>query len=846
MFDSTNQNIRTMVVITSLFFSLLTHAEVPQLVKDVTPGSLPTQFTLQIPGGDKLYFLDKVAGNNTFTTDIWVTDGTESGTEIVAPSFFVNGGIGGQRNEPRWLAPINGELMFSQNSSSPFIGREFWVTDHIQGGSPQLLEDICAYDAVFDTNCSSPAPLFNGINQIKANDSILNINGTVFFRASDHVLDNDELWKTDGTTVGTVKVKEINSDITEGSIPQHFIDADGTLYFWAFDGVDSGLWKSDGTEAGTVLIKEFTSVFPSGTGFNDPGYTQVTYEPGIGEGGIYYFTFFNIYADGVLTYEHELWRTDGTEAGTFRLLHYEATQNGVANIGPQIALNGNVFFGAYDPLVTTIISEVEATDVTPATESKLLKSDGTILGTSVFDVPGSLRLFPQIEFNGELYLADTDKTLWKSDGTVSGTTVVKSLPSYPSEFVAGDELYFLQSIPNPDPGLRGYHSIWKTDGTEAGTVKVTSTEYRQYGGRYDELLNVGGTLFYHHDDEIHGEELWRLATIDDSAVPEMPSNLDVPQGPITDPTPLFRWLNTPGATSYELSIDDASGNIFQQVYTAIEVGCDGFDPWCSITPPIALVEGNGQWGVRGINAVGAGSWSFDKYFTYGFPPVQVNLIAPSGTVDDAYPTVYVYPTYVWDAIDGATSYRLEVERHLGASGHFTKQFLYTAEEAGCSNGSETCSAIPSLGAADGSNNRWRAYATSPFGDGLWSGYLNFNVVIEPASDQDDDGVLDENDNCTNASNADQNDADFDGYGNACDADLNNDNIVNFGDLGLLKSVFFSTVDPFDDEFSLEARSDLNGDGVVNFADLGILKSMFFQEPGPSCCGDGGGGPPPPF
>ena len=93
----------------------------------------------------------------------------------------------------------------------------------------------------------------------------------------------------------------------------------------------------------------------------------------------------------------------------------------------------------------------------------------------------------------------------------------------------------------------------------------------------------------------------------------------------------------------------------------------------------------------------------------------------------------------------------------------------------------------------------------------------------PPADSDADGVPDTRDDCLVVSNADQLDADGDGYGNACDPDLNNDGIVNFGDLALMKKVFFKT----------DAVADLNGDGVVNFADLAILKKSFFKKPGPA-------------
>ncbi|MFK8028656.1 MAG: hypothetical protein AB8G18_00310 [Gammaproteobacteria bacterium] len=90
-------------------------------------------------------------------------------------------------------------------------------------------------------------------------------------------------------------------------------------------------------------------------------------------------------------------------------------------------------------------------------------------------------------------------------------------------------------------------------------------------------------------------------------------------------------------------------------------------------------------------------------------------------------------------------------------------------------------------------------------------------------DTDQDGINDYEDNCYLVPNANQADADCDGYGNMCDADLNNDNVVNVIDMGILLSNMSSS-DPV---------SDLNSDGIVDSADQAILSSMFFKAPGPS-------------
>ena len=61
-----------------------------------------------------------------------------------------------------------------------------------------------------------------------------------------------------------------------------------------------------------------------------------------------------------------------------------------------------------------------------------------------------------------------------------------------------------------------------------------------------------------------------------------------------------------------------------------------------------------------------------------------------------------------------------------------------------------------------------------------------------SQDTDADNVLDFMDNCTMVANTTQQDSDGDDFGNACDSDFNNDNQVNSLDIGLFKSMFFTS------------------------------------------------------
>ena len=90
-------------------------------------------------------------------------------------------------------------------------------------------------------------------------------------------------------------------------------------------------------------------------------------------------------------------------------------------------------------------------------------------------------------------------------------------------------------------------------------------------------------------------------------------------------------------------------------------------------------------------------------------------------------------------------------------------------------------------------------------------------------DTDADGVPDLTDNCTLAPNPAQTDTDGDGYGNACDADFNNDGVVTAADYLLLRAKL-NSADPL---------FDLNGDGRVTAADYLLLRGYLNKPPGPS-------------
>jgi ELWxxDGT repeat protein len=81
------------------------------------------------------------------------------------------------------------------------------------------------------------------------------IRGVAFFAANNGV-NGFELWKSNGSAAGTVLVKDIRPGAL-GSNPLNLTNVNGTLFFSANNGVNGvELWMTNGTPAGTLLVKD--------------------------------------------------------------------------------------------------------------------------------------------------------------------------------------------------------------------------------------------------------------------------------------------------------------------------------------------------------------------------------------------------------------------------------------------------------------------------------------------------------------------------------------------------------------------------------------------------------------
>jgi ELWxxDGT repeat protein len=247
-------------------------------VKDINLGSGHSSPSNLTNVNGTLFF---TADDGTSGVEPWKSDGTAAGTVRVKD---INPGSNSSRGAN--LTNVNGTLFFTADDGTNSV--ELWKSDGTTAGTV-LVKDLypgtttqrfkycpgyysrprdCYWVKTTTINSSNPRELTN-------------VNGTLFFLAYDGTASG--LWKSDGTSAGTVFINDIDAD--------YLTNASGTLYFWASDGTNGAEpWKSDGTVAGTVLVADINP----GSASSNPFFLTVS-------GGHLFFTA----DDGV--HGRELW-----------------------------------------------------------------------------------------------------------------------------------------------------------------------------------------------------------------------------------------------------------------------------------------------------------------------------------------------------------------------------------------------------------------------------------------------------------------------------------------------------------------------------------------------------------
>jgi|GEM_PF-3503343 len=184
----------------------------------------------------------------------------------------------------------------------------------------------------------------------------------VFFFAADSA-NNSKLWKSDGSPEGTVLVKEINPgpmgdwSASLQSNSTSMISLRDTAYFFAFrEDIGYELWKSAGHDSNTVLVKDIN---PGPESANPTGNLSPKYNPFIFQ-GYYYFVAYRP------DLGYELWRSDGSEAGTIPITNIPGNSASIFPKQPEV-IGDRIFFCINSNSAIPQLG-FYATDGTPGTE----------------------------------------------------------------------------------------------------------------------------------------------------------------------------------------------------------------------------------------------------------------------------------------------------------------------------------------------------------------------------------------------------------------------------------------------------------------------------------------------
>lgn len=475
------------------------------MVKDLTPGPLTSgrrgDFSSRMNNfrniNGKLYF--EAYKNNDFYN--WKSDGTEAGTVAFAlcnnvgiyqvdakytfyknSVFFYNGsqtndivsidlmkedaaGTVSQVStlylndyyEPTISMLVkSGGYLFLTGRENPTQGHALFRSDGTAAGTQLIIDNVPMKD-----QSSNP-------------EHMVTIGSTVYFTA--YSLEGFTVWATNGTPAGTRSLITVDAVTTT-------MNANGKLAFvgWKDGSVD--IYTSDGTVAGTkkipitsrppeyVYITELLFVngkfilIYRGEFYDSPYY--LFYADGTTSGELAQFKYvYGLTALGTTIYfggeqaatGAELWKTDGTRAGTKMVedILPGPTGSWPASMKPY---KNQLYFSATDSVHGY----------------ELWRSNGTTSGTLMLkntslanNTTGYASLQNFIVVNNILYFTYDDAVngwLWKTDGTSAGTSMIKQVDPIYRMINGNDRLYFLSSA--------GGYQLWSTKGTAATTQLVT-------------------------------------------------------------------------------------------------------------------------------------------------------------------------------------------------------------------------------------------------------------------------------------------------------------------------------------------------------------------------------------
>ena len=467
----------------------LTTADVPDFIPVVAKDLL----TL---GGSARYLIG---------SEIWSSDGTAAGTLRIRDAAVSTSSIQltNGKLSPGSMSPLaDGRLFFpATNGASP--NTQPWKTDGTAAGTSQIItlpiDQAAPYGThplgsslVFFTNLAlwSTDGTAGGTHSLGGGSfpsgSLPALGGSLFYIALDPAGQAENLWKTDGTPGGTVPVSFLSPFLDAWKM----VTSNGRVFVpGSENGSGSSLWVTDGTAPGTLHI--------SGLGHGGTDLTQI-YSL-VDAGGTLFFTAFEF------GYGWELWKSDGTAAGTVLVKTVQAPSIPFYNLvgGEAAALPGGPLF--------LVLSDDEAgaelwkSDGTDA---------GTVRVADINPGPGGSIPHALTPVGSKLYFVADDGVhgdeVWVSDGMAAGTHMVADvLPgpgsSRPDNLTAvGNTLLF--------SAFDGVHGVepWRTGGAALGTRMIQDIAPGPLSSSPTGFTAAGSNVYFAADDNTTGFELWAV------------------------------------------------------------------------------------------------------------------------------------------------------------------------------------------------------------------------------------------------------------------------------------------------------------------------------------------------
>jgi len=337
------------------------------MVIDLTPAMCDTCTNMdtdirELVAGDSHLFFAANTLNNGFPDpirELFVSDGTESGTEMVKDLFDCPTSTGDITIDYRGvnsLVAIPGSSYGTQGQDRVIFsgfscsmeswscnGEEPWISDGTLSGTLEV-DNIRVGDTSM-TTADGQGALIDIIGSQPR--SFFQSGETIYFTADDNE-SGREIWKFDliqTSSIGAVIVKDIktgSSDSFDIGMAVEFTQFGEDVYFAADDGITGvELWKTDGTTSGTILVR---NVDLNSNSSNPKHLTVVGDE-------ILYFTA----NDGV--HGTELWKSNGTSIGTE--IHLDISE-GANSSNPKhlIEFSNNLYFVAHNGSENVVMTTV--------------------------------------------------------------------------------------------------------------------------------------------------------------------------------------------------------------------------------------------------------------------------------------------------------------------------------------------------------------------------------------------------------------------------------------------------------------------------------------------------------